>query len=226
MMTRGTPSIFLGPTGNIQGTYNFLSLISRLVIKRRWFDELPTLDSVIAGVMMAQICHYVMVHTATKQYMDATTPSKKQYGHKAGLCWFTDRGSNVVMKELTQFHTLNCFCQCNPATLTHTNTHNALNSLMLLTEKCTGKVKACACANGSVQQQHVAKEKAMAPTVTLDAIFIQSTIFAYEQRDVATCNILGAFLQVDNPDHVLMHLDDILAELMVKVAPHCIANMS
>ncbi len=66
--------------------------------------------------MMAQICHYVMVHTATKQYMDAMTSSKKQYGLKAGLHWFTDRRSKAVMKELTQFHTLNCFC---PWTLQH-----------------------------------------------------------------------------------------------------------
>ena len=36
---------------------------------------------------------------------------------------------------------------------------------------------------------------------------------------MATCDIPGAFLQADNPDFVLMHLDGILAELMVKVAP-------
>ncbi len=90
---------------------------------------------------------------------------------------------------------------------------------MFLTEKRTGEVKACACANGSVQRQHVGKEEAAAPTVTSDAIFIQSTIFAHENRDVATCNIPGAFLQADNPDWVLMRLNGILAELMVKVAP-------
>ena len=82
-----------------------------------------------------------------------------------------------------------------------------------------GIVKARACANGSVQRQHVAKEEVTAPTVTLKAIFIQSTIYAHENQDVATCNIAGAFLQADNPDLVLMHLDGILAELMVKVAP-------
>jgi len=60
----------------------------------------------------------------------------------------------------------------------------------------------------------------MTPTVTFDTIFIQGTIFAHESRDVATCNIPGAFLQADNPDYVLMRLDGILAEeLMVQVAP-------
>jgi hypothetical protein len=34
MKPRGTPAICLGPTGNIQGTYIFLSLVSSLVIKQ------------------------------------------------------------------------------------------------------------------------------------------------------------------------------------------------
>ncbi len=42
--------ICLGPTGNIQGMYNFLSLSSGLVIKRRRFDKLPAPDSVIKWV--------------------------------------------------------------------------------------------------------------------------------------------------------------------------------
>jgi hypothetical protein len=95
---------------------------------------------------------------------------------------------------------------------------------MFLTEKRTGEVKARACANGSVQRTHVAKEEAMAPTVTSEAIFIQSTIFAQKNRDVATCDIPGAFLQADNPDYVLMRLDGVLTELMVKVEPKLFVN--
>ncbi len=90
---------------------------------------------------------------------------------------------------------------------------------MFLTEKRSGEIKARACANGSTQRTHIAKEEATAPTVTSEAIFIQGTIFAHEKRDVATCNIPGAFLQADNPDYVLMRLNGILAELMVQVAP-------
>jgi hypothetical protein len=91
---------------------------------------------------------------------------------------------------------------------------------MFLTEKRSGKIKARACANGSTQRNHIAKEEATAPTVTSEAIFIQGTIFAHEQGNVATCDIPGAFLQADNPDYVLMCLDGILAELMVIMALH------
>jgi hypothetical protein len=85
---------------------------------------------------------------------------------------------------------------------------------MFLTEKQTGKVKACACANGSIQCQHIAKEEAAVPMVTSNAIFIQGMIFAHEHQDVATSDIPCAFLQADNLDYVLMWLDDILSELL------------
>ena len=133
---------------------------------------------------------------------------------KNGLKRFGSRGDSAVTKELSQLHTLNCFRPRDPHTLTREDRRNALTSLMFLTEKRTGEVKA-----RGVQRQHVAKEEAAAPTVTSEAIFIQSTIYANENRDVATCDIPGAFLQADNPDFVLMRLDGILAELMVKIAP-------
>ncbi len=144
---------------------------------------------------------------------------KNQYGLKAGLQRFESRGNDAIMKELSQLHTMDCFRPRDAHTLSCEDRRNALTSLMFLTEKCSGEIKAQACANGSVQRHHVAKEEAAAPTVTSEAIFIQSTIFAHENRDVATCNFPGAFLQADNPDYVLMRLDRILAELMVKIAP-------
>ena len=164
---------------------------------------------------MGDICLYVMLYTdgslaLTKQ----GHPTKKRYGLKAGLWKFAKRGNAAVMKELSK-----CFLPRVAHTLSRDECCNALTSLMFLTEKCSREVKTWACANDSVQHNHVAKEKATTPTVTFEAIFIQSTIFAHEHRDVATCDIPGAFLQADNPDYVLMRLDGILAELMVKVSP-------
>jgi hypothetical protein len=47
MKSRAIPTICLGPTGNFQGTYNFLNLVSGLVIKRQSFNELPAPQSII-----------------------------------------------------------------------------------------------------------------------------------------------------------------------------------
>ena len=169
-------------------------------------------------VMMAHICQYVMLHAAESQFV-GNPNNKKQYGLKAGLRKFQQQGNTTVMKELTQFHTMKVFCPMDPKCLTCEDPWKALTSLMFLTKKQTSEVKAQQCANGSVQCNHTAKEEAMAPTVTTEAIFIQGTVFAHEGRDVATCDIPGAFLQADNADYVLMRLDGNLAELMVKVAP-------
>lgn len=160
-----------------------------------------------------------MTHTANKFFLN-TQPTKKQFGLKKGLQLFGLKGETAIRKELTQFHTLKCFAPKDPKTLSREERRNALSSLIFLTEKNNGEVKARTCANGSTQRQHIAKEEASAPTVTTEAIFIQSTIFAHEHRDVATCDIPGAFLHADNPDYVLMRLDGILAELMIKVAPN------
>jgi hypothetical protein len=170
----------------------------------------------------AHVCHYVMLHTTDKLYTQQTQTkpaTKKQYGLKAGLKLFEERGSKAIMKELTQFHTLECFKPKDPKTLSHRDCCKALTSFMFLTEKHTGEIKAPVCAKGSTQRDHIAKEEATAPTVISGSIFIQATIYAHKNRDIATCNIPGAFLQANNPDYVLMHLGGILAELMVKVAP-------
>jgi hypothetical protein len=50
MVSRATPSIVLGPTGNLQGTYKFFSLTTGKKIKRRQFTRYPMSDSVIAKV--------------------------------------------------------------------------------------------------------------------------------------------------------------------------------
>ncbi len=174
---------------------------------------------------IAHLCHYVMVHTATSIALARQGhPTKKHYSLRAGLKQFGPRANTAVTKELSQLHTMQCFRPCDPHKLTRTERRQALSSVMFLTEKRTGKVKARCAANGSVQRQHIAKEEATAPTVTSEAIFIQGTIFAHEHRDVATCDIPGAFLQADNPDYVLMRLDGILAELLVKIAPNLYRN--
>jgi hypothetical protein len=50
MTTRSTPAIVLGPTGNLQGTYKFLNLVTGKKVKRRAFTPYPMPDSVIKKV--------------------------------------------------------------------------------------------------------------------------------------------------------------------------------
>jgi hypothetical protein len=50
MVTRSTPAIVLGPTGNQQGTYKFLSLTTGKKIKRQQMTKYPMPDSVVKQV--------------------------------------------------------------------------------------------------------------------------------------------------------------------------------
>ncbi len=50
MATRSTPAIVLGPMGNLQGTYKFLSLATRKKVKRCAFTPYPMPDLVIKKV--------------------------------------------------------------------------------------------------------------------------------------------------------------------------------
>ncbi len=81
--------------------------------------------------------------------------NKKQYGLKAGLRKFAERGNDAQMKELRQFHVLCCFSPKDPTTLSRDDRRKALASLMFLTKKRTGKVKARGCADGSKQCEHI-----------------------------------------------------------------------
>jgi hypothetical protein len=50
-------------------------------------------------------------------------------------------------------------------------------------------------------------------------VFINTTIDAFERRDVAIMDVPGAFLTADMDEEVIMCLRGRLAELMVKTAP-------
>ena len=79
-------------------------------------------------------------------------------------------------------------------------------------------MKARSCANGSVQQDHVAKEEAVSPTVALGLVFMTAAIDT--RREVVTIDIPGAFLHATNNNYVVMRMNGMLGELtMTKTDP-------
>ncbi len=65
----------------------------------------------------------------------------------------------------------------------------------------------------------MAKKEAAAPTVALEYVFVTETIDAKEKQRVVTIDIPGAFLHANNEDYVVMKMNGLLAELMVKTDP-------
>ena len=64
---------------------------------------------------------------------------------------------------------------------------------MFLTEKRDMSVKARMCMVGN--KQEMKKEEVSAPTISMEGLFITLVIDTEEERDVATIDIQGAFLQ-------------------------------
>ena len=117
--------------------------------------------------------HHSFLQCAAKhlQYSFVETYSLKQ-----GLKKFGDRGYAAAHKEMKQFRDRMAFTLLKIADLSPLERKKALESLIFLTEKRDGTVKARTCANGSVQRNWMSKEEAASPTASTEATLLTSVV--------------------------------------------------
>ena len=63
------------------------------------------------------------------------------------------------------------------------------------------------------------KEETSSPTVSIEALMLTCVIDAKEQRNVAVVDLLGAFMQSDMEGEVIMKLEGVMVEVIVKIDP-------
>ena len=143
----------------------------------------------------------------------------QNYSLNKGLKIFGKRGEEATTKELKQLHEMDAFIPLNPSTLTQEQKERAIASLIFLTEKRDGTIKARQCADGRKQRKYTDKSDSASPTVSNEAIFITCAIDAKEGRDVAIIDLPGAFLHATNDEDVTMSMKGRLAEMMGMLAP-------
>jgi hypothetical protein len=88
-----------------------------------------------------------------------------------------------------------------------------------MSNKRWGKIKARGCADGRKQRDTTTKEEASSPTVTIEFIMLSATIDATEERDMATVDIPGAFMQADVNELVHVRFEGEIAEMLVMMDP-------
>ena len=111
---------------------------------------------------------------------------------------FADKGREATKQELYEnLLGMDAVRMVKPHNLKKKLCINALTYLMFLKRKRTGKVKARGCADGCLQQDFISSEEASSPTVSIYALMACCAISLIENRHVVTCNIPGAFLQLD-----------------------------
>lgn len=98
-----------------------------------------------------------------------------------------------MMKELQQLHDRAVMKPKHASELSKTNKR------MCLKQQRCGKIRGRGCADGRKQRPCTKKEDASAPTVAIDCESVMTScgINAFENRDVATVNIPGAFVHAD-----------------------------
>ena len=93
---------------------------------------------------------------------------------------------------------------------------------MFLKEKRDSTIKGRGCADGRRHRLYMAKYQTSSPTISNEALFLTLTIDAKEGRDVAMCDIPGAFIQTDMPkgsDKIHIKLEGAMVELIAKINP-------
>lgn len=140
-----------------------------------------------------------------------------QYSVKKGLKEFGRAGAYAVVTEMQQLHDMSAIVPKKADMLTREEKRNSLEYLMFLKKKRCGRIKGRGCVDGRKQRLYKSKEETSSPTVTTEGLFLSSVIDAKEGRDVATCDIPGAFLQAEIDEIIHMRLTGPLALLLTKV---------
>jgi hypothetical protein len=142
-----------------------------------------------------------------------------QYNLKQGIRKFGNPGKAALMTELQQLYDQDVMIPINKYDLTATERKGTLRYLMFLQEKRCGTIKGRGCADRRPQRDYMRKQETSSPTVATKALMLTCVVDAIEGRDVATCDIPGAFMQSDMKGKVVMKLEGVMAEVIVQIDP-------
>jgi hypothetical protein len=140
-----------------------------------------------------------------------------QYNLKQGLEIYGKAGADAVVSEMRQLHDRKTIRPRYAKDLTLDEKRKALGYLMFIKEKRCGTVKGRGCADGRKQRLYKTKEETSSPTVRTESLLLSCVIDAKERRQVITCDVPGAFMQVDVDEVVHVRLAGPLAVLLAKV---------
>ena len=87
----------------------------------------------------------------------------------------------------------------------------------MVKEKRDGKIKGRACADGRKQRRYINRDDVSSPTVQLESLMISLLIDTHEQREVATADVIGAYLLANMDDFVLVKINGTAVDIMCKV---------
>jgi len=184
-------------------------------------DNTVQYDSVRATVAAMAIHKLNLMHTkANKKGVSLV----ETYSLKKAIKKFGKKAEQSATKEMKQLHDRVCFKPINPTEMTADERKKAMESLIFLTEKRDGRIKARTVANGSVQRKWMEREDTASPTTALESVLLSATIDAKEGRDVATVDIPNAFIQTEIPqekgkERIVLKIRGQLVDILEQIDP-------
>ena len=113
---------------------------------------------------------------------------------------FREKADVAVVKELTQIHELETYKPIMASDMSWEENNKALESLLFITEKRNGNIKARKVADGSKQRTCTVynKDDGSSPTVTTESIFFTRVVDTRKFRAVAVLDVDNVFLHTYN----------------------------
>ena len=142
-----------------------------------------------------------------------------QISASKGINLFGDRAITAVLGEFAQLNDMKVVEPLNPNILTPQQKRDALRTVCLLKEKRSGALEDRTCADGSKQHKYVEKEDSSSPTVSTEASITTMVIDVYEGRDVATADVVGAYLYAIVDELFAMKIEGDMVNYMVQADP-------
>ena len=140
-----------------------------------------------------------------------------QMGVQAAIRKHGERAEAAVYKEIKQLDEMEALVPVHK----WKGPHKPLECIVHVIEKRVEQrtLKGRACADGRGQRDCLRKEETSSPTVSVEALMLSCIIDAYKNRDVATVDVPGAFLQIAMDDLVYMTIRGDATRQLVKANP-------
>ena len=138
---------------------------------------------------------------------------------RAGLRKHGKAAEAALMAEFSQLEGLDVYEALDATKLTRGQRKAALRAINLFKEKRNGKLKGRTCADGRSQRPLYDKSQTASPTVSNDALLLTIIIEALENRDVATADVVGAYLKAYMDDFVIMKFVGESVRLLCELNP-------
>ena len=117
-----------------------------------------------------------------------------QMSAKAGIKKHGEEAVSAMLKEFGQLEHMKTFKPRHKHSLTRESIARAMRIITIIKEKRCGMLKGRSCVDGRPQWAYISKEEAASPTTALESLLMTLTIDAWEERDVATADVVGAYL--------------------------------